>query len=349
MFIFKKALFELERCYSVTHTIIDDDLKFLFASEGLNSCFMISSKDYSKTSVWENKGGTMSIIFLPEKYKEFLAIQNFLPTFQAEDAIIVWAKFNESSKWEFKTILKLPYVHRFDILIGVDNTKYFFAATLCSAKKDKDDWSSPGKIYAGVLPDNLDDPIELTILKDGFTKNHGYSKIKWNGKNAGAISCEEGVFVFTPPEEKNLNWKCEKILDKAVSDIALIDIDEDGMDELVTIEGFHGGHFKIYKLVDCNYEEVYQYPFIRDFGHVVWGGILRGKPIIIGAFRRPVSDFFYIRCKSKDPLDFEYVTIDTIGGPSNIDVVCGKDMDIIAVCNREIGEASFYYVTDFEN
>ncbi len=349
MFIFKKTLFNLNRCYAVTHTTIDGDLKFLFASEGMDSCFMYSPKLSKKTAVWENNGGTMSMVFLPDKEREFLAVQNFFPTFQAEKAVIIWACYNENNQWEQKKILDLPYVHRFDIFTSEDGTKYILAATLCSSKKDKDDWSDPGKVYAGILPDNLNEPIELTVLKDGLTKNHGYSRTKFQGIDSGIVSCEEGVFAFTPPIKKELNWTCTKLLDKPVSDIALVDIDEDGNHEIITIESFHGGFFKIYKFINGAYEEVYQYPFIRNFGHVVWGGMLRGKPTIIGAYRRPESDFFYIRCKSKDPLTFEYVTIDKIGGPSNIDVINGEDEDVIAVCNREIGEAALYFVKDSEH
>ncbi|MCR3759623.1 hypothetical protein KYB31_11575 [Clostridium felsineum] len=340
----KKFLTNLTRCYATSSTVVDGKQKILLATEGEGSCFGYS-EDLKQSTVWDGPGGTMSMIPIPGKNGDFLAVQNFFPTFQSENATIVWSKPEKDGSWTTKALFKLPYVHRFDILT-VNGVNYFLGATLCTTKEFKEDWSNPGKIYVGILPEDLTQPIELKVIKENLTKNHGYCRGVWKSKNVGFVTCEEGVFVVTPPDSINGEWSIEKIIDRPVSDVALVDIDNDGVDEIVTIEPFHGGDFVINKKIGDKYEKVYKYPKEMDFGHVVWGGKLRGVPTIIGGYRRVAKELFYIQCESTNPLKFKTQVIEAGVGPSNVAVLNEKDRDIIISANREIGEAALYFVTD---
>jgi len=340
----KKSLINLERCYAVSTMQFDGETRMLFATEGKGACYMFSGENLTQSTVWDGPGGTMSIVPIPCR-KEFLAVQNFFPTFQSENAAIVWGSIQNDNSWEVKTILKLPYVHRFDIL-SAGGINYFLGATLCTSKKDKDDWSDPGKVYVGVLPDDLNKPIEIKPIIENLTKNHGYCRSQWKGKMAGFITAEEGVFVVTPPEKAGGNWEVEKIIDRPVSDIALCDIDGDGVDEIATIESFHGTEFCINKRIGNDYVVIYKYENPIDFGHVVWGGTLRGVPTFIGGCRRLDKELFCIQCSGRNPLTFKTCIIEKNIGPSNITVMNEKDHDIILSANREIGEAAIYKITD---
>jgi hypothetical protein len=341
----KRFLTEIYRCYAASSTVVDGRTKILLATEGEGCCYSYSLEDYRQSTVWDGPGGTMSMVQVPGKNGDFLAVQNFFPTFQSEKATIVWAKPEKDDRWTVKTILDLPYVHRFDILTA-NGVNYFLGSVLCNSKVFKDDWSDPGKVYAGVLPEDLSQPIELKVIKEGLTKNHGYCRIMWNGKMAGIVTSEEGAFVLTPPQNSEDNWTIEQILDRPISDIAVIDIDEDGEDELVTIEPFHGNRFLINKKICGEYKEIYSYPKKIDFGHVAWGGKLRGIPSIIGGYRREEKELFVIQCTDKEKLTFKTEVIDSKIGPSNVSVINGEDKDIIISANREIGEAALYFVTD---
>ena len=90
MKIEKKFLTDLHRCYATSSTVIDGDRKILIATEGEGPCFMYEGEDFKQSTVWDGPGGTMSIIPVPGKNGDFLAVQNFFPTFQSEDAKIVW-------------------------------------------------------------------------------------------------------------------------------------------------------------------------------------------------------------------------------------------------------------------
>lgn len=342
MKIEKKKLLELYRCYATSTMFVEGKRKLLLATEGEGPCFMYDAKTFEETKVWDGPGGTMSIIPIPKKDGEFLAVQNFFPTFQSENAIIVWGKFKEG-KWVIKELFKLPYLHRFDIL-EVDGDNYFIGAVLCNSKKDKDDWSDPGKIYVGKLPKDLNEEIKLSVIKEGLTKNHGYCRAKYKGINVGLVTAEEGVFRVTPPNKENSKWNVEKILDRPTSDVATVDIDNDGEEELITIEKFHGNHFRINKKYGNEYKIIYEYEKEMDFGHVVWGGKLRNTNVAIGGYRRCNKELFYVKCIDSENLKFETVTIEEGIGPSNITVINGEEEDIILSANREVGQGVVYFI-----
>lgn len=343
MKIEKKFLTDLHRCYATSSTVIDGDTKILFATEGEGAAYMYDTADFKQSTVWDGPGGTMSMIPIPGYNGDFLAVQNFFPTFQSEKATIVWAK-PTTNGWDVKTILHLPYVHRFDILTGADGTLYFIGCTLCTSKQDKEDWSDPGKIYVAEIPTDLHTPMELTVIKEGMVKNHGYSRVdNWKGHMTGFVTCDSGIYAVTPPSIKGGEWSIETVMEGHVSDVAVGDLDGDGEAELITIEPFHGNVFAIYHKEKDGYQKVYQYPEEMEFGHVVWFGKLRGVPTVIGGQRRHAKDLFYIQYR-----DGQYVktTIDTGIGPSNIAVINEPDRDIIISANREIGQAVLYLVTE---
>jgi hypothetical protein len=222
-------------------------------------------------------------------------------------------------------------------------TNYLIAATICGSKLSRDDWSDPGKVWAGVLPDTPEGEVVLTPILNGLVRNHGYNRLRWEGAERAFITCEQGVFICTPPISSGSSWTIEQLLDREVSDIALCDIDEDGEIELLTIEPFHGQTIAISKKIDDVYRIVWKYEEKPvEFGHIAWGGMLAGEPTFLCGYRRLASDFFYVRCTSKDPLHFSVTMIESGVGPANVAVIHRNAEDIILSSNRAVGEAALY-------
>lgn len=343
MKIRRMILDEIERCYSTGAIYVDGQLKLIFASEAIDGpCYSYSGENFEKKEVvWDKGGGTMSIIPIPGTNGEFLASQGFFPGFNAKESKIVHGKYVDG-KWEIKDFMYLPYVHRFDIL-QAGGQNYFVGATLCTSKKDRNDWSDPGKIFVGKLPKDLSEAVELEIIQEGLTRNHGYYRGNWKGLESGFITADEGVFVVTPPQKEGDNWTVENIIKRPISDIALCDIDRDGLEELATIEPFHGTEYRINKEIDGEYQVVYEYPNETEFVHVVWGGKIRGKRTFIGGARRKNAELFMVQFVDGK---YETIIIDEGRGPANIYVINEEDRDIIMAANNTLHEACLYIVED---
>ena len=273
-----------------------------------------------------------------------MAVQNFFPTFCAEASTVAWAVPRTDGGWNVQTVLELPFLHRFDVL-RVKGVNYFLGATLCTSKKDKEDWSDPGKIYVGILPDDPQ-PFDVRVIKEGLVRNHGYCRVRWKGNTAGLVSSDQGAFLVTPPHELGADWALETLIEEPIGDIAICDIDEDGEDELLTVEPFHGTKICIRKKLGDKYEIVWEYPKPVDFGHVAWGGTLRGVPTFIGGCRKGCADLFYVQCESTRPLRFRSGVIESAQGSSNVAVVPTRQHDLIISANRMVGEGVVYLVTD---
>lgn len=342
MKIEKIKLDDVKRCYCASNIFMNNENHILYASEDSNVvCEMFSGKDFEKKEiVWNEPGGCMSIIPIPGKEGEFLAVQEFYLKVSPSLAKIVWGKYTDNG-WEVKDVLHMPYIHRFDIY-NKNGVNYFIGATIATTKQDKNDWSVPGRIYTGVLPENPSEGIELSILCDGLFRNHGYWHAKEHGEDVGYFGSDQGIMRVTAPDGVDGTWTCEKIMDGHIGEIATIDIDNDGEDEIMTIEEFHGDTIKIYKKKDGKYEEVYRYDNKIDFAHTLVGAKLAGVNTFLAGVRREEAEIFYVQF-----VDGKFVTtvVEKGVGPANLCVVNEVDRDLIVAANHTKNEAAVYVVT----
>lgn len=340
MQINKKVLGNLERVYATTIMNLNGELNYIVASEGEKSCLAFNAKTLDSTEIWDGPGGTMNIIPVPGRENEFIATQKFLPTFDAKESQIAHAKVDKDGNWEVKVIMTIPYLHRFD-LFTINDEVYFIGATLCTSKEFKEDWSNPGKVLVGKLSENITEPFELKPIYEGITKNHGFCAGIWNGRRTFLVTGVEGIFAFYVPENGDDKWQFEQVLHHEVSDCAICDIDGDGELELATIEAFHGDKGKIYKNIDGKLTVIHEYDY--EFGHVVWGGQLAGKPSFIIAGRKGKMESVIFQMNDKG--EIEETIFDNVGGASNMAVVNLEDKDVILAANRQIGEIAIYEVS----
>jgi hypothetical protein len=339
MNIKKTTLGQLERVYATAIMELNDKLHYIVASEGETECRAICADTLEETVVWNEPGGTMNIIKVPGRENEFIATQKFIPTFNAKESRIVHAKVDKDNNWTVTPIMTIPYLHRFDLLL-IEGKLHLIGGTLCTSKEFKDDWSDPGKIVVGQFNEDITTPFELKYIYEGITKNHGFYAGSWKGKAAYFITGVEGIFIAYPPNSLNEEWTVEQLFDYEVSDCALCDIDNDGNTEIATIEAFHGDKGKIYKEVEGKWTCIHEHDY--EFGHVVWGGTITGKPAFIIGGRK--GDMELIIYTIEDGKIVETI-VDNTGGASNIAVVNLEGKDVILAANRQIGEYAIYEVT----
>lgn len=345
MKFFKQILEQQDHCYAVNIMPADGEPYAFFASENRGECFAWDCATLTKRkSVWKEPGGTMNLVSIPGKKGEFLAVQKFFRLYDWEEACLVWVRPDELGGYQVKKLFTLPYLHRFDLLERNGNV-WLLCCTLAAHKQTRDDWSQPGSVYAAVLPANDELPIELSVLRDDFYQNHGYARVKQKDGDAGLVTCEQGVFLFTPPEDLNGTWLVEQLMDQPTSDADMIDIDGDGEAEIATIETFHGRYFRIYKRIQERWEKVFEHPEISDFYHVVKAGHLCGHPVFVGGCRRGKQQLFVVQYH-EEKQSFEIVTVDEGVGPSNVVIGNSLQQDCIFAANREAAQAAVYYVKE---
>jgi len=343
MKIEKIILDEMYRAYSTGSVRINGDLHAIIASEAIDGmCAAYHGKDFKeKKIVWEKAGGTMSIIELPDTNGEFLAVQNFFPGFNGLTAKVVHV-VPKGNGFEVSDFISLPYLHRFDI-IEVGGVKHFIGAALCTSKTEREDWSDPGKVFVGILPDDLSKGMSVKPILENLTHNHGYYQATYQGKKAAYITSDEGVFVFIPPQSQDEQWVINHIIKTRVSDVAVFDIDGDGNQEILSIEPFHGNQMHIYKEIDGKYEIIYTVPRPVEFAHAICGTTLRGKPVFVCGIRRLNAELFYIEYNQKKK-NFEITVIDENIGTANIVVINEENRDIIVAANNTIHQAAAYII-----
>lgn len=339
----KRFLMEMNRCYAAAHIVVDGGARILLATEGEGPCVAWPAPDYDRPqTVWEGPGGTMSMVPVPGTNGEFLAVQLFLRMFQWEQARIVHVRPEAGGGYAVTEVLKLPYIHRFDLL-QAGGRLHFIGCTLADAKDSKEDWSRAGKVYVGEY--RAGEPLAVRVLHEGLTKNHGYSRLERDGRACSLVTGEEGAFEITPPQAPGGEWAVRRFMDWPISDIAAIDIDGDGELEYATIEPFHGAHFRVWKRTADGWTCAFEHPEVTDFYHVVVAATLRGEPVFIGGCRRGRQQLFVLRAEQRAPLRLRAQVIEEGVGPSNVHVVHEPGRDLIVAANREKAEAALYVVT----
>jgi len=355
----KKVIANLPKCYSICLMETGGERSFLVATEKEGDCRRFDLDGNCLETIWSAPGGVMTMQQLPGSNGSFLATHRFYSPNDSKEASIVLAEpvrpdgtaaedLKEEHGWKIRTIADLPFVHRFDILT-VGNRNYLIACCLKSGHEFKEDWTHPGRIYVGVLPDDLsafgpDSQLPLTVLKEGLTRNHGYYRCEMpDGRPGSIVSAEEGVFRVVPPAEPDSAWTVETLLEVPASDATEVDLDGDGLKELVTFSPFHGSELAVWKPSGGKYTAVYRHTQPLEFLHAIWSGALNGKAAALVGYRKGDRDLFALRY---DPDKSEYYIdpIDHDRGPTNVQVYEYNGRSTIIATNRETDEAALYTV-----
>ncbi|WP_204120992.1 MULTISPECIES: hypothetical protein [Levilactobacillus] len=323
---------ELDHCYAIMRLKHDDYDFIVVASEENKPCYAYDlNDDYRRVTVWPDVGGTMTMVQIPGTLN-FLATQRFYPGFNSAACRIVKETFN-GSEWDQTVIGDFPYIHRFDILPKSDGKGYWFVGcSIANSKKDTDDWTDPGKVWVGEYKDNENRVDKLRALPNfTLTKNHGYKRMS----GYSLITGVQGIFKLTPPKEAS-DWKLEQLSDIETSDIFSADVNQDGRQEYLTIEGFHGPYLRV---SDDNFKSITRSKADTPFGHAIWGGRLGNRDYFIFGWRSGKQNLELI---SSENLDAQL--IDQQVGPSNVTVYEKNGRTYLLSANREANQVAVYAI-----
>ena len=336
---------ELEKNYSICPLHYNGADHMLVAAEKVNKCLLFDLDGNLEETVWEEPGGVMTMVQVPGSNGEFLATHKFYSPNDSKEAKIVLASPKGKNDWEIKTIADLPFVHRFDILTS-GGVNYIIACALKSGHECKDDWSSPGKIWVGVLPEDLsgineNNQVELTPLKEDLLKNHGYCRVEEDGQVWAAVGTENGIFKVVPPAEKGGEWTVETLTEDPASDMTFVDFDDDGELEMLVFTPFHGEIVKIYKKTEGKYSCIKTFDKTYEFAHGIWGTRIFGKGVAILGHRKGERDLLACTYNGED---YVMEVLDHNVGPANVRVYEKPGKVGLVATNREIDEIAFYEI-----
>ncbi len=339
----KTSLGAIEKCYAVLGMVAEGEPCLLYGGEGNGSLQAFQGKNLDRCDLlWEGGGGTMSIVPLPGQEGWALASRGFYSMVDCGDSTIELIRW-QNGAFTHQPVATLPFLHRFDTLLGPDGTRYLFAASLHSGKADKEDWSTPGHLFFGPLPENVEASfqVELSRLPGDFFMNHGFYKGQWEGREAAFTASREGVFVWLPPEAAGGAWRMEQLLGMPTSDVAVLDIDGDGEMEIAALLPFHGDQCKVFRRVEGVYQEVFACPGANDFYHALVGGQLGGERVFACGARKLDAELFLVRWDPESGAFFTQ-TLEKGSGPSNLSLLHWEGEDWLLSANRMVFEAAVY-------
>lgn len=346
MKVAKKVIGNLTKCYAIAPLTYKGKQHFLVAAEKQDPCWLFDLDGNKEDQIWDGPGGVMTMLQVPGSDGVFLATRKFYSPNDSKEASIVIASPSEDG-WQVRKLMNLPYVHRFDIL-SRGGVNYLLACCIKSDYEYKDDWRFPGKCFAAVLPDDLssyneNNPLPMKPIMEGMLKNHGYTRFVKDGQAHGIVSCDGGIYKFTPPASAGAPWEIRQLTDHPASDAVYCDFDGDGKEELGIICPFHGNRIIILKESDGVFKEVYNYPQETEFSHAIFGGDLAGKKRLVIGYRKGKRELLAFTF-SEEKQSYEVQILDEDCGPANVFHYMKDGADILISTNRETDEIAMYRI-----
>jgi len=254
---------------------------------------------------------------------DFLAIQNFFKGFNSKTSRLVWMH-EQNGEWNMTEVAQIPYLHRFCV-VPIQGENYVVCCQLTRGKRSREDWSQPGRVLVGKLPQCPGPISDFTTVLDGIHKNHGLFYGRFHGETVVMVTGQEGLFCCKTPVTKDAVWHWEKLIDREISDCMAFDVDGDGSDEIITIEPFHGNKIVVNQQ-DQIWRSVHQYPC--SFGHALWCGQIFGRPTWFIGYRQDNAALLMFCLREKNAEGdwlLDITTIDEHEAPTNIEVIPQED------------------------
>ncbi len=354
MKIKKTVVSDLEKCYAVTELNYHGRHCFLVAAEKHAPCFLFSEDGERLETIWTEPGGVMTMAQVPGSDGQFLSTHRFYSPNDSAEARIVIATPAAKDNWDIRTLCRAPFVHRFGIL-NRGGVNYLIVCCLKSGHEYKNDWRFPGACYGSVLPEDLsgfseDHPLQLTPIRTGLLRNHGFSIVRHNGHDAALIGTEEGSFLISPPAKMCGEWEVEPLLSVPTSDSVLLDFDGDGREELGVLSPFHGASLTIWHLDEFG-SYVPQWKYERpeaetDMLHATCACEILGRPTWVVGWRKGTRKTIAITWDASAGTYAAELIDENTGCANVIHFVNAAGQDVLAAANREINEVALYTITE---
>ena len=279
----------------------------------------------------------MAILPDPEHPPDLLAIMGCFPGYQFRDAGIYRLTRSSAGAWSAYRVADLPFAHRLE-LVRQGSHRFLFAANLAQDKTSPQDWDRPGSLWV-TDPSSERGPWKLTPVLEGIHRNHGLLRCRFLGHDSLLIGGKEGLFSIDL--ESDGPWRSRRVLDREVSEIVVLDLDADGVEELATIEPFHGDRLRVYHRVGSAWNVVAEAGL--SFGHGMLAATLAGRRCLLVSNRSGTRDLLSFELRGGK--DLVPAVIDPGCAAANLLALSTGDQDLLFATNQASGEIARYTVT----
>lgn len=332
----KKVILNIQSVYTANAFVTDGRAYVGAGSETTPQVYLSDLEKEESCLVDGCPGGVMSFVPVPGHPDLFYSIMGLFPPFVGLEAGVFMHKRTPDG-WETSRIMHLPFAHRCDIL-NRDGHNYVFAASCSKFKENPLDWSQSGELYVIPLDDATGFPGTPELVYNAIFRHHGMLKAVVDGKQTILFSGAEGIFSLDLVDGK---WMTACLFDHEVSEFGLLDFDGDGVDELVTIEPFHGNTVNIYDRVGDVWEK--KYTGELSFGHGLSCGMFKGEPVAVVGNRRGSLTLDLIKVVDWQAGKFSREAIEEEAGPTQTQVFSFGGKDYILSANQLKNEVALYY------
>ena len=281
-------------------------------------------------------GGMMSFLPVPGKPDYFTSIMGLFPPFIGGEAGL-YLHHRGSRGWSSEKAIALPFAHRCEFM-NLGGKTYLIAATVSKLKENPADWSRSGEVHLISMDDLSSLPWKSTVIDNKIIRNHGMIKANIDGQVLLCISGEQGVFSIGPGEDQL--WEIKSIYHKEVSEVVFIDLDGDGLSEMITIEPFHGSTINIYKKLKNQWELLFSDSLA--FGHGLSCGVFNDEAVVVVGNRSDSLALELFRAGNLTKGMVQRKLIEEAAGPTQTQVFSFEGTDYILSANQKKNEVALY-------
>ena len=333
----KETILTVKNVYTANVFGINSELYVGAGSETEQEAYLYSLSDKSTEKVDGSPGGMMSFIPVSGQPGLFVSIQGLFPPFIGKDAGLYLHQRSSPNKWTTMKAMDLPFAHRCEILCCRGEI-HLFAASVSHHKDNPADWSRPGELHYLQIDEIMDTPWQSILVPGKITRNHGMAVARINNRERICISGAEGIFYVegNGPED----WSLCQLFDRETSEMAFFDFDNDGEQELITIEPFHGDTLNIYQKKGSDWTLKFSSPL--SFGHGLSCGSFNNKPTIAVGNRAGSLALETFTVEDFKSGDITRNILEENVGPTQTQVFSYNSIDYILSANQKKNEVALY-------
>ena len=248
---------KIKSAYGLTTADINGDglTDIVVGSTGEKTIAWYAAPDFKKYVISADHGGTICLAthdLTGNGKLDVIAGSGFNRRDRSVIEYLHWfEQSDDGGEWKSHWIAEIPYIHR---LISVDfqgTGEYaLIVASIRGPVGDLDDWSASGVLWLYEYPNDPYGTWKHFTIDDNLHLNHGLSvcDVDDDGRQDILIGARDGLIWFEPPAESLTDpWSKWVISDLESSETWAADIDGDGINEILSIEPWHGNELVYYK------------------------------------------------------------------------------------------------------